>query len=331
MQAIVVPEFQHHNKLKVGRVPKPQVTSDGDIIVRVYAAGVNFFDGLLVAGKYQVKPPLPFIPGSEYAGVVEEVGKGVTQFKPGDKVFGNSLAGCFGEYVKTYSPILFHIPTGMTFAQAAGFTVVYGTSWAGLKWRGDLKPGETVLIHAAAGGVGLAAVQIAKALGAKQIIATAGSPEKLAIAKANGADEVINYNTEDFVKRVKKITNGRGVDVCYDPVGGDVFKKSLRCLAWGGRVVVVGFPAGIPKIATNYLLLKSISVVGLHWGAYQKHSMKEWRTTVTECCKMFIEGKVKPIVYKTYSLENTPKAIDDITERKTYGKCIIVVAKESKM
>lgn len=323
MRAISVDRWMEPSELRVSDIAEP-ATPPGALKVSVRAAGCNFFDILMVQGKYQVKPPFPFIPGAEVAGVVSEVGEGVEDFSVGDEVFGSAGLGGFAEYSIVSAGVAHPLPKEMSFEQGAAFPMVYPTSYAGLVFRGELQAGENLLVHAAAGGVGLAAVQIGKALGAR-VIATAGSAEKLEIARKYGADELIDYRTEDFVARVKEITGGKGADVIYDSVGGDVFDKSLKCIAWNGRLVVVGFAGGvIPEVRANRILLKNIAVTGLHWGAYQTHQPEKVRETFDALFALHRDGKIDPVVFKTYSLEDLATALHDLASRKTYGKLIII-------
>jgi NADPH2:quinone reductase len=242
MRAVVVDGWTAPSALAVREAPEP-VAGPGSLVVDVRAAGCNFFDILMVQGQYQVKPPFPFVPGAELAGTVRAVGAGVDRFAPGDRVFASAGLGAFAERAQVPAVATWKMPDGMSFEEAAGLPIVYPTSYAGLVFRAGLRAGETVLVHAAAGGVGIAAVQIAKALGAR-VIATAGGAEKLAVAREAGADELIDYRADDWVEAVKRATGGRGADVIYDSVGGDVTDKSLKCIAWNGRLLVIGFASG---------------------------------------------------------------------------------------
>ncbi|KAK9703947.1 hypothetical protein K7432_010478 [Basidiobolus ranarum] len=304
-------------------VPEPKPRS-GQVVVEVKAAGANFFDILMVQGKYQIKPPFPFIPGSEFAGVVTEVHPSVQNYKKGDRVFGSTL-GCYAE--KAVAPVesIYKIPEGMSYEEAAGLFITYPTSYAALVLRANLQKDEFCLVHAGAGGVGVAAVQIAKALGAK-VIATAGSSEKLEVAKANGADYCINYKEDtQWPETVKKITKGQGADVVFDPVG--LIEISMKCVAWNGRIVVVGFAAGhIEKVAVNRILLKNIAVLGVHWGAYTKYQPEKIQPVWDSLFELFAQKKLKPVVYKTVyrGLEQAKVALTDIAARKTYGKVVVV-------
>jgi len=322
MRAIVVDRWLEPAELTVSEQPAP-VTGPGQIGVDVKAAGCNFFDILLVQGRYQVKPPFPFIPGGEIAGVVHDVGAGVSGFAPGDRVLAAVPAGGYAERIALPASLAYRMPENLSFEEGAALPIVYPTSYAGLVYRAALQPGETLLVHAAAGGVGLAAVQIGKALGAR-VIATAGGQEKLHVALEAGADIGIDYSEEDFVLRVKEHTNGRGADVIYDSVGGDIFDRSLKCIAWNGRLLVIGFASGtIPKVATNRILLKNISVMGLHWGAYARHEPARVPETFDALFRLYAEGKIRPMIYRRYPLEQAPAALAALGSRKSHGKVVL--------
>lgn len=322
MRAIVVDRWMAPGDLKVQEMADPEVTQ-GTLGIEVKAAGCNFFDILMVQGKYQSKPPLPFVPGAEIAGIVREVGPETDGFKAGDRVMGIVPTGAFAERAVVPALAAYRIPDEMSFEEAAAFPIVYPTSYMGLVGRAHLEPGENLLVHAAAGGVGIAAVQIGKALGAR-VIATAGSQEKCEIALREGADVAIDYEKEDFVPRVREATDGRGADVIYDSVGGDILNRSLKCIAWSGRLLVIGFASGqIPEVKANRILLKNISLVGLHWGAYAVNEPQRLPETFDALFKLYREGKIKPVIYKTYSLEQLPEALGALGSRATYGKLII--------
>lgn len=322
MRAVSVDRWMAAADLVVSEVPEPELRP-GTVAIDVKAAGCNFFDTLIVQGKYQVKPPFPFIPGAEIGGVVRAVGDGVEGFAPGDRVFASNGLGGFGEVALAPASDTFALPDGMSFAEGAALPIIYPTSYAGLVDRGQLQAGETLLVHAAAGGVGIAAVQIGKALGAR-VIATAGGPDKLEIARANGADEGIDYRSEDFVARVKELTDGRGADVIYDSVGGDIFDQSLKCIAWNGRLVVIGFASGrIPEVKANRILLKNIAVTGLHWGAHAKHDPQRMREVFAALLELYAAGKIKPVIYRKYALDDVADALQELASRKTHGKVII--------
>jgi NADPH2:quinone reductase len=322
MRAIVVDRWMEPAELVVSEVPAP-VVGPGQLGVEVRAAGCNFFDLLIVQGRYQVKPPFPFVPGGEIAGVVREVGAGVSGFAPGDRVLAAVPMGGYAERIAIPASFAHRMPDGMDFDEGAALPIVYPTSYAGLVYRAGLQPGETLLVHAAAGGVGLAAVQIGKALGAR-VIATAGGPEKLHVALEAGADIAIDYLEEDFVERVKEFTGGRGADVIYDSVGGDVFDRSLKCIAWCGRLLVIGFASGkIPSVAANRILLKNVAVVGLHWGAYAKHEPARVPETFAALFRLHAEGRIRPVIYRAWPLEEAPAALAALGSRKTHGKVVL--------
>jgi len=277
-----------------------------------------------VQGRYQVKPPFPFVPGGEVAGVVREVGAGVAGFAPGDRVLAAAPMGGYAERIALPAAFAHRMPEGMSFEEGAALPIVYPTSYAGLVYRAGLQRGETLLVHAAAGGVGLAAVQIGKALGAR-VIATAGGVEKLHVALEAGADVGIDYSEEDFVERVKEFTGGRGADVIYDSVGGDVFDRSLKCIAWNGRLLVIGFASGtIPTVAANRILLKNIAVVGLHWGAYAKYEPARVPETFEALFRLYAEKQIRPVIYRGYPLEEAPAALAALGSRKSHGKVVLL-------
>lgn len=322
MRAVLCKEWGGPEKLVVEDVPSPPMRP-GAVRVAVHAAGINFADLLLVSGQYQEKPPLPFIPGSEAAGVIIEVGPGAQTFKPGDRVMVLAGTGAYAEEVVVETPRVSPIPATMDFPTAAGFPVAYGTSHGALDWRAHLQSGEWLLVHGAAGGVGLTAVEIGKAMGAK-VIASAGSPEKLQVAKEHGADYLIDYSREDIRERVKEITGGRGADVIYDPVGGDVFDASLRSIAWGGRLIIIGFASGrIPQLPANIALVKNIDVIGFYWGSYQKHKPELIRQSFAQLFRWFEEGKLKPHVSHRMDLKDVVEAMNLLGRRKSTGKVIL--------
>lgn len=295
----------------------------GQVTVDVEAVGCNFFDILITQGKYQISPELPFSPGAEVAGTVREVGSGVERFAVGDRVCGLLPYGGFASAICIDESRVFAMPDGMPFEDAAALGVVYQTSYVALVPRARLRAGETLLVHAAAGGVGLAAVQIGVALGAR-VIGTAGTPDKLELVKQNGADAVINYREEDFVARVKDITDGRGADVIYDPVGGDTFDDSTRCIAFDGRLLVIGFASGkIPTAKMNRVLLKNISLVGVHWGLYFDKDPKVIHEAQQALFGLYQDGQIAPVVSETYPLTDAAKALDALGSRKTTGKIVL--------
>jgi NADPH2:quinone reductase len=322
MRAIVVDRWMEPQELAVREIAEPAVQS-GTLKVAVEAAGCNFFDILMARGQYQVKPPFPFIPGGELSGTVVEVGSGVGDFAVGERILAPVPTGAYAERAVVPAAGAWRLPPAMSFEEGAAFPIVYPTSYAALVFRARIQPGETLLVHAAAGGVGLAAVQIGKALGAR-VIATAGGADKLAVVRQAGADELIDYQKEDFVDRVQALTGGRGADVIYDSVGGDVFDRSLKCIAWNGRLLVIGFAGGrIPEVKANRILLKNISVVGLHWGAYARHEPARVPETFGALFQMYAESRIKPVIFARYPLERVGDALTALGGRQTYGKVVV--------
>lgn len=297
----------------------------GEVRVRVAACGVNFPDVLIVQGKYQFKPEPPFAPGGEVSGTVSEVGPGVEGFAVGDPVIATTLWGGFSEELVTSTDRLLHRPASMDEITAAGFALTYGTSYHALVQRAAIRPGETLLVLGAAGGVGVAAIQIAKALGAR-VIAAASSAEKLEVARAQGADDLVNYTEDGYRDRLKELTGGRGVDVVYDPVGGGLFEPSLRSMAWNGRYLVVGFASGeIPKVAANLTLLKGCSVVGVFWGQFRRTEPEVDAENFRRLFELHAAGKIRPLISATYPLEQAREALAVLTERKVKGKVVLTV------
>lgn len=323
MRAVVCREWGGPEKLGVEDVPSPALR-DGAVRIKVHAAGVNFADLLLIAGQYQEKPAFPFTPGAEAAGVVIEVGAGVTGLKNGDRVMALTGLGAFADEAVVDAQRVLPIPPAMEFASAAAFPVAYGTSHGALDWRAHLQPGEWLLVTGAAGGVGLTAVEIGKAMGAS-VIACAGSAEKLAIAQQHGADHVIDYSKEDIRERVKAITRGRGADVIYDPVGGDTFDASLRSIAWGGRIIIIGFAAGrVSQIPANIVLVKNIDVIGFYWGSYQAHKPELLRGSFAQLFRWFQEGRLRPHVSHRLPLEQAAEALSLLQQRRSTGKVVLM-------
>ncbi|MFS8185087.1 NADPH:quinone oxidoreductase family protein [Pseudovibrio denitrificans] len=323
MRAVVCSEYGPPEALRVEDVERKE-PKKGQVRIVVEAAGVNFPDTLVIAGKYQIKPPMPFVPGGEVAGRIEAVGEGVTDFAPGDPVMALLLQqGGYAEEVVVDASAVMKRPETMSAQVAAGFTMTYGTSMHALKQRARLQPGETLLVLGAGGGVGLTAVEIGKIMGAK-VIAAASSAEKLEAARKAGADELINYSTQDLREHLKEIVGKTGVDVVYDPVGGDLFEQALRSTAWNGRALVVGFAAGvIPSIPTNLPLLKGCSVMGVFWGASRMREPRNDQNNFSELFKWLQEGKLKPTVSRSYSLEEAPQALRDLMERRVVGKVVL--------
>ena len=304
---------------------EPLKPGRGQVVIGVKACGVNFPDTLIIQGKYQFKPPMPFSPGSEVAGVVKEIGAGVEHVNVGDRVIAFTGHGGFAEEALAEAAQLIPMPKGMDFITASAFVLTYGTSHYALKDRAQLKPGETLLVLGAAGGVGLAAVEIGKVMGAR-VIAAASSDEKLEVCKQHGADEVINYSSEDLRERVKELTRGEGVDVVYDPVGGNYSEAALRGMAWGGRFLVIGFATGeIPRIPLNLTLLKGCSIVGVFWGSFTARNPKRNQEHLQELLIWFTTGKIKPLISATYPLNRAADALNDMMNRKVTGKVVLLI------
>ena len=296
----------------------------GEIVIDIMAAGVNFPDVLIIQNKYQFKPQLPFTPGNELAGTVHAVGAGVTNFKPGDRVFAFVPQGAFAQQVAVAAESVLPMTDGMDFDTAAAITLTYGTSHHAVVDRAQLKAGETMLVLGAAGGVGLAAIEIGKALGAR-VIAAASTDEKLAVCKEHGADVLINYTTEDLRAAIKAATNGKGPDVVYDPVGGSYTEPAFRSIAWRGRYLVIGFANGeIPKLPLNLPLLKGASLVGVFWGEFASREPAHNVAAMHELMKWLSEGKIRPHISARYALADTPQALIDMASRKVTGKIVIL-------
>jgi NADPH:quinone reductase len=322
MKAVLCEKLGDPGVLKIAQVDRP-VPKRGEVLVRVAAAGLNFADSLIVRGKYQVRPPLPFSPGLECAGIVEEIGSGVSACGPGDRVLAILDYGGFAEYALARAPDVFPIPEGVELATAAAIPVAYGTSHHALTAKARLRSGEVLLVHGAAGGVGLTAVQIGKRLGAS-VIATAGGAEKLEIARRNGADHLVDYRQEDIRDRVKAITGGRGADVVYDPVGGDVFADSLRCTAPDGRILIIGFASGdVSQIPANIIMVKNITCIGYHWGAYRQIDPTGLRASFDELLGWISEGSLRPHISFTVGLEDFRQAFEALIQRRSTGKIVI--------
>ncbi|HJT05661.1 MAG TPA: NADPH:quinone oxidoreductase family protein [Stellaceae bacterium] len=326
MRAVLCKELGGPEKLVVEEVPAPPMR-DGGVRIAIHAAGVNFADTLLITGQYQDKPPLPFTPGMEVSGVVTEIGAGVSHLKPGDRVLASVGRGGYAEEIVAEAEIVHRIPDAMDFVIAAGFPVAYSTSHGAYAWRGRLKAGETVLVLGASGGVGLTAVEIAKAMGAT-VIAAAGGADKLAVAKAAGADHLVDYTREDLRERVKELTRGRGVDLVYDPVGGDAFDQSLRCIAWEGRIIVIGFAAGrIPQIPANLVLVKNIDVIGFFWGSYRRYKPLLMTESYQQLFRWFEAGKLKPHISHRLPLNEVATAFELLKTRKSTGKVVLTTGR----
>jgi len=324
MKAVLCKAFGPAETLVLEEIASPEAKKN-EVLLEVHAAGVNFPDTLIIEGKYQFKPPFPFSPGGEAAGVVTAVGEKVSHLKVGDRVMALTGWGSFAEEVAVPGYNVMPIPASMDFASAAAFGMTYGTSMHALKQRANLQPGETLLVLGASGGVGLAAVEIGKAMGAK-VIAAASSAEKLEVAKAAGADELINYSESSLKDEVKRLTGGQGADVIYDPVGGDLFDAAIRSIAWNGRLLVVGFASGrIPELPVNLTLLKGAAVVGVFWGAFAQRQPQDNAANFQQLFAWHAAGKLKPLVSQTFPLTQAGEAINTLGQRKAVGKVVVQV------
>jgi NADPH2:quinone reductase len=303
--------------------PEPQVRP-GDVRLRVHAASLNFPDVLMCRGEYQVKPPVPFTPGAEVAGVIEELGDGVEGLRVGDRVLAipNFGGGGFAESTTASAAGVFPIPESMSFAAGAALHVVYQTGHLALHRRAHMQAGETLLVHAGAGGVGSAAIQLGLAAGAR-VVATAGGPEKVKVLEKLGADLALDYREHDFVDAVKEFTDGRGADVIYDPVGGDTYDRSTKCIAFEGRILIIGFTGGrFAEARTNHVLIKNYAVVGVHWGMYNVMNPALVRSTHDELVRLFEAGKIDPLISERVGLAEVPAALARLGSRGTYGKVV---------
>jgi NADPH2:quinone reductase len=322
MKAIVCKTWGGPETLSLEEVPSPK-PGPGEVLVQVKAAGVNFPDVLIIQNKYQLKPELPFTPGAELAGVVQAVGPGVTHVKPGEPVVAMVNTGAFAEECVASGARVIPLYDGVDFAAAAAFTLTYGTAWHALKDRGALRAGETLLVLGAAGGVGIAAIDIGKALGAR-VIAAASSDEKLAACRARGADETINYAKDDLRERLRALTGDKGADVVFDPVGGPFSEPALRGTAWRGRFLVIGFAHGeIPRIPLNLALLKGCAIVGVYWGGWLQREPEASRREMQSLVDLLKQGKLKPLVSARYPLARVPEALAAIAARRVTGKVVI--------
>ena len=322
MKALVCKQFGPIEDIELQELPSPE-PGPGQVLVEVRAAGVNFPDLLAVQGKYQIRSEPPFTPGAELSGVVASLGEGVEGFSVGDEVIGIFAGGAFAEQCVVDATNLFRKPAAISFEQAAGLSITYGTSYYALKQLAKIEPGETILVLGAAGGVGTSAVQLAKAMGAR-VIAAASTAEKLEFAARAGADELINYSDEDLRERIKELTDGNGVDIVYDPVGGDLTETAFRSIAWGGRFLVIGFAAGtIPKLPLNLPLLKCASVIGVFWGSWIRKFPEEGAANVEELAAMIASGRLDLLVTEVYPLDDYLDAFRAIAERRARGKVIL--------
>lgn len=322
MRAILCREYGAIDKLAVADVAEPPLGA-GQVLIDVHAAGINFGEMLMVLGQYQEKPPLPFTPGFEVAGIVRVVGNGVTTAKPGDRVMAALPWGGYAEAAVAAASAVFPMAPTMDFVTAAGFPIAYGTAYGAFAWRAQLKPGETVLVLGAAGGVGLAAVEVAAAMGAV-VIAAAGGAEKCALAKAHGATHTVDYRREDLRERVRALTDGRGADVVFDPVGGDAFAQALRAVAWSGRMLVIGFAAGsVPQIPANHVLVKNIDIMGFQWGSYRTRRPELLTSAFARLIGWYADGRLRPVVSHQLKLAAAPEAYRLLRERKATGKIVL--------
>lgn len=325
MRALLCKEHGLPDKLELATDVAEPTAGPGEVVIDVKAAGLNFPDVLIIQGKYQFQPDLPFSPGGECAGVILSVGDGVERYKPGDKVIAMTGSGCFRDQIVADQHAVMPMPEGLDFKQAAGVAMTYFTSYHALKQRADLKEGETLLVLGAAGGVGSTAVELGKLMGAT-VIAAASSDEKLAMCRELGADETINYSEQDLKTAVKELTGGKGVDVVYDPVGGDYAEPALRGMAWNGRYLVIGFASGpIPEIPLNLALLKGCSIVGVFWGRFIAEEPKVHLQNIQDLWTLFAEGKLKPAINDVFALEDYEQAYEVMMGRKARGKVILTM------
>ncbi|MFQ5549213.1 MAG: NADPH:quinone oxidoreductase family protein [Woeseia sp.] len=324
MRALVCKQYGPPEDLVLETIDDP-TPGQGQVLVGLKAAGVNFADLLMFAGKYQVRAKPPFVPGAEGAGVVEAIGDGVTRFKVGDRVILTSMGGAFAEKCTVPEQRIFPILPGLDYPQAAGFPIAYGTSYHALRQRAGLRAGETLLVLGAAGGVGISAVEIGKALGAR-VIAAASNEEKLAFARSAGADETVNYSAVSLKDAVGKLTDGKGVDVVYDPVGGELAQQAFRATAWHGRHLVIGFTSGdIPDFPANIALLKERSIIGVYWGDWAARDPEGQARNIREMSELIAEGSLRPRVTGQYPLEKYIDAFDQVTGRRVMGKVVLTM------
>lgn len=322
MKAVLCESFGPAENLSLQDVSPPELES-GQVIVDIHSCALNFPDVLMVEGKYQSLPPFPFTPGGEFAGVVTQVADDVSKWQVGDEVFASCGHGAMAEQIAVSAEALRAKPGNMSFATASGISTTYGTSYYALKQRANLQPGETLLVLGAAGGVGLAAVELGKAMGAR-VIAAASSAEKLAVAQQAGADELIDYSDGELKEKVKALTGGKGADVIYDPVGGPLFDQCMRCINWEGRILIVGFVGGdIPRVPTNLVLLKSCQVVGVFYGAFSGRFPVENEQNFAELLQMFEAGKLRALVGAEYQLTDFVEALNCLSQRRAVGKVVV--------
>ena len=321
MRAVLCRAWGEVETLTLEDVAPPKVGPD-QVLIDVRATAINYADAIMVAGRYQTKPPLPFSPGLETAGVVAACGDGVTRFKPGDRVMAILPYGGLAEQALADEAETFAIPAGMDFDEAGAFPIAYISSHVAIRWQGRLERGETLLVLGAAGGVGLTAVEIGKAMGAR-VIAGASTAEKLAVARERGADDGINYATEKLTDRVMELTGGKGADVCFDPIGGDLFDAALSALGWGGRILLVGFVGGVQQIPANRLLVKHRAALGSSLRYFRWHAPDKLKISVDELLQWHREGKLRPLVSDRLPLERSVEAIRRLTDRQAHGKLVV--------
>ncbi len=327
MKAIVCSSYGPPENLSLEDIADP-VPKENEAIVEVYAASLNFPDGLQIQGKYQFQPPMPFTPGSEVGGIIKAVGSQLKDFKVGDRVMATPGIGGLAEQVAVKADGLRKIPASMDFKTAAGFAMIYTTSYHALKQRANLQPGETLLVLGASGGVGLAAVELGKVMGAR-VIAAASTQEKLDFLQQLNPDATINYGDGELKEKVKALTDDKGADVIYDPVGGDLFDQSCRCINWNGRLLVVGFTSGrIPEYKANLALLKGASMVGVFLGRFRKEEPEEYEKNFSELLALYDAGKLKPLVTQSYAMEDYVAAFNVFTQRKVMGKVMLEIKSE---
>src|SRR6059036_3416105 len=323
MRAVLCRGWGTIDELTLAEVPPP-APSAGEVLIAVKATAVNYADAIMVSGRYQTKPPLPFSPGLETAGVVAACGEGVTRFAPGDRVMAILAYGGLAEMAVADDAESFPVPDRMPFDEAGAFPIAYISSHVAIRWQGRLEPGETLLVLGAAGGVGLTAVEIGKAMGAR-VIAAASTAEKLAVAQERGADEVVNYATEKLADRVMALTDGKGADMCFDPVGGALFDAALSSLGWGGRILLVGFVGGVQQIPANRLLVKHRAALGSSLRYFRWHAPDKLLQSVEELVQWYGEGRLRPLVTHRLPLERSVEAIRLLMDRKAHGKVVVVV------
>jgi NADPH2:quinone reductase len=322
VKAILCQRFGPPDELVLADIPDP-VAAPGEVVAKVEAVGLNFFDTLIIAGKYQTKPSFPFSPGGEFAGVVESVGTGVTEFAPGDRVMGYTNFNAARERTAVAARQIVKLPADLDFDRAAALTITYGTAYYALEHRARMRPGETLAVLGASGGVGLAAVELGREMGAR-VIACASTDDKLAFARAHGAHEGVNYDREDLRAALKRLGGEHGIDVVFDPVGGPYSEPALRSLAWEGRHLVVGFAAGeIPKLPLNLVLLKSCAVLGVFWGQWVHHDAREYKAAIGRLARWCAEGKLSCHIQQVYPLAAAPQALRALAERRVMGKLLL--------